>query len=56
MAKAVTIILILINRFDNNERYSNFTEPNAEPPKFWSWFILPLGTSDISKILNMPKA
>jgi hypothetical protein len=56
MAKAVTVILILINRLDNNERYSNFTEPNAEPPEFWSRVILPLGTSDISRFLNMPRA
>jgi hypothetical protein len=56
MAKAVTIILILINHLDNNERYSHFAEPNAEPPEFWSRVIHLLGTSDISSFFNILRA
>jgi hypothetical protein len=56
MAEAVIVILILINHLDSNERYSNYLEPNAEPPEFWSRVIHSLGTSDISRFFNMPRA
>jgi hypothetical protein len=55
MARAVTVILILINHLDSYARYSHFTESNAEPLELWSRVNLSLGISDIPRFLKMPR-